>query len=81
MFTRDKNNDHQNAILYGICVDVENTLDETDNLQAVVDWFRSDECREMVGEEDYPEYLEAVEFVLSDDPDWADILKLWQETK
>lgn len=78
MFTRDKNNESQNWMLYGICVDIEN-LDM--DPQKVLDWFHSDECREMIGEEDYPEYLEAVEFVLGNIPDFDEILKAWQVSK
>lgn len=63
--------------LFGICVDIENNIDQGMSPQENVDWFRSDECREMVGEDDYPEYLEAVEFVLNDNPAWSELLKLW----
>ena len=63
--------------LYGIYVDIEYNEEIGMSPQEIVAWFRSDECREMIGEEDYPEYLEAVEFVLNDNPAWSELLKLW----
>lgn len=69
--------------LFGICVDIEYGLfDNNQTPEQVAAWFKSEECRELIGPgEEYKEYLEAVEFVLNDIPDYKAVLDAWNTQK
>ncbi len=69
--------------LFGICIDIDCGLFEF-NLtpEQVAAGFKSEERRELIGSgEEYKEYLEAVEFVLNDRPEYKAVLDAWNAQK